>query len=149
MPALLANAAATLFMTGLIWFVQIVHYPLFALVNGEGSATYAARHQALTTLVVGPVMLVELAAAVWLAIAPPIGVPPWMPRVALAMLVAIWLSTALWQVPLHQKLLAGHEASTIGSLVGGNWVRTILWSLRGGVALWMIALAANAPRGDA
>jgi hypothetical protein len=149
MSALLANAAATLFMTGLIWFVQVVHYPLFALVPGPESAGYAARHQALTTLVVGPVMLVELAAAVWLAIAPPTGVAAWIPRVALAMLVAIWLSTALWQVPLHQKLLAGHETSTVDALVGGNWLRTILWSLRGAAALWMIALASHAARGEA
>ncbi len=28
----LAQTAATLFMTGLIWFVQIVHYPLFATI---------------------------------------------------------------------------------------------------------------------
>lgn len=149
MPALLANAAATLFMTGLIWFVQIVHYPLFALVTGPDSAAYATRHQALTTLVVAPVMLVELAASVWLAIAPPAGVAPWIPRAALAMLAAIWLSTALWQVPLHQKLLAGHEPSTIGSLVGGNWLRTALWSVRGALALWMIALAAGTVRGEA
>lgn len=144
MTALLANAAATLFMTGLIWFVQIVHYPLFALVGDEAASAYASRHQALTTLVVGPVMLVEVAAAAWLAIAPPAGVPAWIPRAALAALVAIWLSTALWQVPLHQKLLAGHEPSTIASLVGGNWLRTILWTLRGAAALWMIRLAAGA-----
>lgn len=141
MTALLANAAATLFMTGLIWFVQVVHYPLFALVGEPGSAAYAARHQALTTLVVGPVMLVELAASVWLAISPPAGVAAWIPRTALALLVAIWISTALSQVPLHQKLLAGHDASTIGALVGGNWLRTILWTARGAAALWMIQIA--------
>jgi hypothetical protein len=30
---LLANAAATFFMVGVIWFVQVVHYPLFARVG--------------------------------------------------------------------------------------------------------------------
>ena len=149
MTALLANAAATLFMTGLIWFVQVVHYPLFAFVSGPGAAAYAARHQALTTLVVGPVMLVELGASVWLAVSPPAGVAAWIPSAALAALVAIWISTALWQVPLHQKLLAGHDASTIGSLVGGNWLRTILWTIRGAAALWMIHLATGLARGTA
>lgn len=143
MTALLLNAAAALFMTGLIWFVQVVHYPLFAEVGSEGSATYAAKHQALTTLVVGPVMLVELAAAVWLAVWPPSGVPAWIPRAALAALVVIWISTALWQVPLHRRLLAGHDAATIAALVAGNWLRTVLWSLRGVAALWMLRLAAG------
>lgn len=146
MSALLLNAAATLFMTGLIWFVQVVHYPLFALVSGPDSPAYATRHQALTTLVVGPVMLAELAGAIWLAVAPPAGVPAWIPRVALLLLALIWISTALWQVPLHQKLLAGHDPSTIAALVGGNWVRTVLWTMRAAAAIWMIALVLGTPR---
>jgi hypothetical protein len=32
---LLANLAATFFMVGLIWFVQIVHYPLFGQVGRD------------------------------------------------------------------------------------------------------------------
>jgi hypothetical protein len=35
---LLANAAATLFMVGVIRFVQVVHYPLFARVGRPGFA---------------------------------------------------------------------------------------------------------------
>ena len=33
---LLSNVAATLYMVGLIWCIQIVHYPLFAQVGKEG-----------------------------------------------------------------------------------------------------------------
>jgi hypothetical protein len=36
-PLLLAHAAATLFMVGVIWFVQLVHYPLFAASAGRVS----------------------------------------------------------------------------------------------------------------
>ena len=32
---LLTQVFATLFMVGLIWFVQIVHYPLYAKVGRE------------------------------------------------------------------------------------------------------------------
>ncbi len=32
------HAAATIFMTGLIWFVQVVHYPLFSEVARLGGA---------------------------------------------------------------------------------------------------------------
>ena len=38
---LLTNAFATLAMVGLIWFVQVVHYPLFAKV---GNSCFAARY---------------------------------------------------------------------------------------------------------
>ncbi|NIP85737.1 MAG: hypothetical protein GTO03_09310, partial [Planctomycetales bacterium] len=60
---LLIQLATTLMMAGLIWFVQIVHYPLFAAV-GEGEfPAFERKHQRLTTCVVAPLMLAELATA--------------------------------------------------------------------------------------
>lgn len=61
---LLTQVFATLFMVGLIWFVQIVHYPLYANVGREQFPEYETLHNQLTTRVVGPVMLVEMATAV-------------------------------------------------------------------------------------
>ena len=43
------HAAATLFMAGVIWFVQVVHYPLLDGVGTDGSAAYQKRHSRLTT----------------------------------------------------------------------------------------------------
>ena len=54
---MLANLGATLFMVGVIWFVQVVHYLLFSLVGGEGFALYSEAHSRLTTYVVGPPIL--------------------------------------------------------------------------------------------
>ena len=51
---LLTHLASTLFMTGVIWFVQCVHYPLFASVGEEGFRNYEERNSALTTWVVAP-----------------------------------------------------------------------------------------------
>jgi hypothetical protein len=56
---LLAHLAATLFMVGVIWFVQVVHYPLFSRAGSEKFAIYSEAHSRLTTYVVGPPMLVE------------------------------------------------------------------------------------------
>ncbi len=75
-PALLVNLAATLFMVGVIWFVQIVHYPLFARVGAGGFPAYSERHSRLTGLVVGPLMLAEAATAAALVLGPPRGVSP-------------------------------------------------------------------------
>ena len=63
---LIAQLVSTLFMTGLIWCVQLVHYPLFARV-GEGTfSAYEQDHQRRITWIVMPVMLVELASGVLL-----------------------------------------------------------------------------------
>jgi hypothetical protein len=64
-------------MNGLIWFVQIVHYPLMTRAGREGFARYEAGHTARTTTVVAPLMLAEATTACLLALIPPSGVPPW------------------------------------------------------------------------
>jgi len=126
----LLQLAATGVMTGLILFVAVVHYPLFALVHQDAFTRYEARHQRLTTLVVMPAMLVELAtAAAALFIA-----PPWFPTThaiaGLAMLAAIWASTFLLQVPLHTRLAQRFDPRDHRRLVATNWLRATLWPAR-------------------
>ena len=60
---LLTHAAATLFLVGLIWFVQIVHYPLMARVPVSEFAAYEHEHQNPTTFAVAPTMLIEVLTA--------------------------------------------------------------------------------------
>jgi len=138
---LIANVLATGFMTGLIWFVQVVHYPLFAAVGNAEFAAYSRSHQALTTLVVGPAMLVEAATAALLILARPAGVPQWMAWAGVALVAVIWASTALLQVPAHGRLSAGFNAETGAFLVTTNWIRTIAWSLRALLAGAMLLVA--------
>jgi hypothetical protein len=144
MTLLLVHAAATLFMTGLIWFVQLVHYPLFSAVGGSEAAAYHRAHGRRTSWVVGPPMLVELATAVALVVAPPDGVLRAWSWGGLALLGVVWLSTAVLQVPAHQRLDAGRDPAVERRLVAGNWIRTVAWSARAVAALAMVARAAGA-----
>jgi hypothetical protein len=57
---LLAHLAATLFMVGVIWFVQVVHYPLFSRIGPEKVSLYSEAHSRLTTHVVGSPMFVSI-----------------------------------------------------------------------------------------
>ena len=136
---LLAHAASTLFMTGLIWFVQIVHYPLFTLVGVDGFARYATVHSQRTAWVVVPVMLVEMSTAIWLAFAPPPGTSRNTGKLGLGLLTLIWISTIFVQVPRHEQLGSGFDAATVASLVSTNWVRTCGWSIRAGIVLVLLA----------
>ena len=135
--AFLIHLGVTLVLVGLIWIVQVVHYPLFAGVGAGGWAAYEAAHQARITLVVGPLMVAELATAVWLVLAPPAGVPAWAVLVGAGLVGVIWASTAFVQVPLHNALGGGFDPSAHARLVATNWVRTAAWTARGGLVLWM------------
>ena len=141
---LLANAFATIFMTGLIWFVQVVHYPLFARVGGEEFPAYSRAHQTLTTLVVGPPMLVEALTAALLVVVRPTGVSAALSWIGLALVAVIWLSTAALQVPAHAKLVQGFDPAIGSFLVQTNWIRTFAWTARGILVLAMIAQAVGA-----
>lgn len=141
MTLLLFHAAATLYMAGLIWFVQVVHYPLMGKVGAEGYPDYQHAHERLTTWAVGPPMLMELICALWLVVAPPAGVAPWLAYTGLALVTALWLSTAFLQVPRHRELESGFNDASHRRLVQSNWLRTVAWSLRGVLALWMIHAA--------
>jgi hypothetical protein len=115
-------------MTGLIWFVQVVHYPLFARVGAEGFAAYHAAHARGTTLVVAAPMIVELAAAGSLALRPVVGVPSWLSWAGFALALAVWGSTMAVQVPLHERLSAGFDGEAHAALVVSNVFRAVLWT---------------------
>jgi uncharacterized membrane protein len=134
---LLANCAATWFMVGLIWFVQLVHYPQFADVGEACFTAYHRRHKRFTTLVVAPPMLIEAATAIWLAVRPGV-MPAALGWIGLALVVVIWLSTAALQVPRHDDLARGFDATACSRLCSTNWLRTISWTARGLVMLYVV-----------
>ncbi len=132
----LTHVFATLFMVGLIWFVQIVHYPLFAHVGTSEFKVYEELHQRLTTWVVAPVMLVELATALALVKSAP---TEWTTLVwgGLGLALLIWLVTATLSVPAHKTLAVEFSTDAYRKLVSTNWIRTIAWTVRGMLVLFL------------
>ena len=132
---LLVHAAATLYMVGLIWFVQVVHYPLFAHIGDKSFTACQQFHLNRVSWVVGPPMLVEAASAgllLWLA--PNSG----LLRLGALLLTLIWCSTWFLQVPRHNILAAGFDAAAHRHLVNRNWVRTAAWTARAVVACGLL-----------
>lgn len=121
-------------MIGLIWFVQVVHYPLFMEVGSAEWLSYHIRHTHQTTWVVAPLMGIELLTALALAVMNPGHKWLWG---NLILVGVMWLSTAFIQVPLHNQLGNGWNAALIQQLVATNWIRTAAWSIRGLGWLWL------------
>ncbi len=135
---LLAQAVASGVMCGIAWFVQVVHYPLFASIPPQAAAAYAADNRRITSRVVLPPMLVEAAAAVWLAVWPPAAIGRPAAAIGLALVMLTTLSTAAVQVPLHARLAAGHDPTALARLVQSTWLRTAAWTARAVLAAWML-----------
>jgi hypothetical protein len=137
---LLTHAFATCFMTGLVWFVQLVHYPLMASAARDDDPTHYPRfqtqHMRRTTWIVAPVMLTELSCA--LAI-PALGLAPNTLAIpALLLLALVWISTFALQVPAHSALERAFDPRAHTRLVALNWPRTLLWTARSALALLML-----------
>lgn len=134
---LLAHAGATWFMSGVIWIVQVVHYPLFAGVGADRFADYERAHQRRITRVVAPAMFVELGLAIALVLMLD-GPALRLAWAGLALLAVNWVSTFAVQVPAHTSLAGGFDERAHKRLLATNWVRTAAWSARGVIALVMI-----------
>lgn len=135
---LLLQAASTWFLVGLIWTVQLVHYPLFAQVGDDAFTAYAITHRRWMTRLVLPVMGLEVATSAWLIWQRPPGVPGAVIWLGLGLIGLIWLSTAFIQTPLHQRLSQSFSATAYRALLRSNWGRVAAWSLRGLLVLWML-----------
>ena len=126
-------------MVGLIWFVQLVHYPLFESVGQDRFVAYESGHTRRTAFVVGFFMPLEAVTAVWLVVDRPNGLSGELATTGLVLVAALWVSTALWQAPIHGRLSAGYSESLQRKLVSSNWLRTALWSARGVLVLTIVA----------
>ena len=134
-PLLVANLVAAGLLTGLIWTVQLVGYPLYAEVPAEGFVAFHAAWASRITLLVGPLMLAELLlAAAWALRRPsPLSLG------ALACVLVAWAVTAGLSVPAHAQLDAGFSAAAFHRLLTTNWLRTVAWTLRLGLVAWASA----------
>ena len=127
MKLLLIHLLLTSFMTGLIWLVQIVHYPLFTFVDKSSYRHFQKAHMLRVGLLVIPIMGIELITGflhlhkfnnytllLWNT----------------GMLCLIWLVTFGIFTFIHATLREGFDGTLIRKLILFNWIRTFLWSLR-------------------
>ncbi len=126
---LLIHLAVTLTMVGIIWSVQWVQYPLFVQVGYREFADYHRTHVRRIGQIVMPLMIVEAVTGLALIWAPS-GVSPLALTACFLLLVAVWISTFMVQVPLHRELSYTGATTIRQKLVLSNWIRTIAWTAK-------------------
>lgn len=136
---LLLHAASTWALVGLIWTVQLVQYPSFALVSAPDLGRFHEEHCRRITWVVAPLMGVELVTGLILA-GTAGSVLIWL---GLALIAVNWFCTALVSVPLHNRLNSD-KPRVQRALVATNWIRTGAWSARGVLTAALLLPATSA-----
>ena len=133
--AAIAQVVGSVGMFGVIWIVQLVHYPLMRYVSEQEFPRFETEHRVRISWVVGPLMLVEGLCALAFVFAPPAGLTWWLPWAgAIAEAVAIGTTVAI-SAPLHERLNAHFDPALLNRLVATNWIRTVAWTARAGLAI--------------
>lgn len=93
------------------------------------------------SLLVVPLMLLELGAGIFLLIEQLDNNIHWLIYPASLLLLIIWGVTILAASPLHAKLVSeGYDAQGIQRLININWIRTIAWTLRTAIFFFLLLL---------
>lgn len=131
---LILNLSVTSALLGLIWVVQLVHYPGFAFVDAREFKTFHNLHTRNISFFVAPLMVVELILALVLVIIFSDQLIFWL---HLILTLALWGSTFFIQVPMHSRLASGKDKYIIRQLTLTNWIRTLLWTVKFFLALYL------------
>jgi hypothetical protein len=140
MIAFIVTLALTLYMCGMIWSMQILEYPLFALVGPKEFPAYHRRHnRGLPFLVILP-SIAAFVSAVVLIFTRPARLPLWTSIVIAVLDLLIIIATVALEAPLHARLdREGYSPMLIRQLVLGNWIRTLLWTVNAVLLLVLTA----------
>ena len=133
--AAVAQVVGSVGMFGVIWVMQVVHYPLMRFVSGEQFAHFETAHRTRISWVVGPLMLIEGVCVLAFLFAPPAGLAWWLPWVGAGVEAVAIGTTAFVSAPLHERLNAHFNTATLDRLIATNWIRTVAWTCRAVVAI--------------
>lgn len=135
------HLVATWFMVGLIWTIHVVHYPLFAEVGTSTYPAFQAAHvDRIGRLLAFPWAIEGVSAAVLAAVSlwggyRSLRVPAVLGALAMGVVLVI---SGFWSAPAHGGLADGFDSAVHARLMDANLVRTIAWTVRGGLAIWVL-----------
>ena len=117
---------STSLMVGIIWVIQLLHYPTFHFIKESDYVEFQYFHMQRISFIVVPVMIIELLSGFMLVYY----FRSNLLIFCLIILLVIWSITFVFFTKLHQSLLGGYDKIIVDKLVQINWSRTVLWSLR-------------------
>ena len=115
-------------MVGVIWVIQLVHYPAFHFIDKDMYASFQKFHMNKISIIVIPIMLAELITGMMLFLDKSSKSPFLI--ISFVILVLIWLITGVFFSKAHNELMTGYQELVVNQLVVMNWIRTLLWTLR-------------------
>ena len=116
--------ASTAVMVGVIWVIQLLHYPTFHYIEKNNYSQFQKFHMNRISYIVIPAMVIEMLSGIMLVIINDDFI------ISFSLLVCIWIITFVFFTNIHQHLLSKYENTAVEKLVNLNWIRTVFWTVR-------------------
>jgi hypothetical protein len=137
---LVAQLVGSTGMFGVIWVIQLVHYPLMKKVPAGAFGAFEAEHQRRITYVVGPLMALEGLSVLAVFFFRP-SCLSFAIVLAGGLVEAIAIgTTAFVSAPMHGRMAASGSPQLLDRLIATNWIRTAAWTIRAALAITMFAI---------
>ena len=117
-------------MAATIWFVQLVHYPLYRAVPAAVFTAYHTRHLRRARLTLGLPVLAEAILAATLAYTLVDSDAHVLAWISFGLLASGLLVTATAIESTYRRLTDRFEESRLRSLLRWNLLRAVIWSIR-------------------
>ena len=119
---------STSIMVGVIWVIQLLHYPSFHFIQKSNYSKFQQFHMDRISLIVIPAMVIEFITGIMML---QFGFSSNILFISsLFILLIIWGITFVFFTKMHQGLMIGYDEVIVNRLISINWSRTLLWSLR-------------------
>jgi len=114
------------YLVSLVFMTQFITYPTFLNIDIDKFSDYHRKYVNNISFIVAPVMLIELLTLSLIAYFS----SEFLIIKSLILLLVIWLTTFFIMIPSHNRISKSYNKKEIISLINYNWVRTILWSFK-------------------
>ena len=114
------------YLVSLVLMTQFITYPTFLNIDKDKFSDYHRKYVNNISFIVAPVMLIELSTLSLIAYLS----SEFLIIKSLFLLLVIWLTTFFIMIPSHNRISKSFNIKEIKSLINYNWIRTILWSFK-------------------
>ena len=114
------------YLVSLVLMTQFITYPTFLNIDKDKFSDYHRKYVNNISFIVAPVMLIELLTLSLIAYLS----SEFLIIKSLFLLLVIWLTTFFIMIPSHNRISKSFNIKEIKSLINYNWIRTILWSFK-------------------
>ncbi len=135
---LLFHAFATWLMIGMIFFVQVVYYPLYKRLK-KHLTTFEKKDLIHMGYLVGPTLMIELVSGVVVLFALDKSITyRILAYINVTLLVSVWIVSIIIKCRHRSSKKTLMFLRFHHMLLTSNWIRTTIWGIRGVVVLFMV-----------